>query len=339
MTDPADLYEAIQDEVGTVLIGKEALVERLTVSLLTRGHILLEGVPGVAKTTVANLFARATGLEYNRIQMTPDILPADITGTYIYREQTGEFELRRGPIFANLVVADEINRATPKTQSALLEAMQEETVTVEGDTMDLPEPFMVIATQNPIEMEGTFELPEAQRDRFQLKLNVDVPDREEEGELLGRFDDDPELGPDQIEQVVETNDLLDARETVSDVYVDETVRNYILDIVEATRNSPDLEFGGSPRASIAFLNTAKARASIHGRKYVIPDDVKVLAEPILAHRVVLSTDAELSDMSSREVIENVVDTVEPPGREIIEEAAQPAVGDGGNVTSTDEPDE
>jgi MoxR-like ATPase len=339
MTDPADLYEAIQDEVGTVLIGKEALVERLTVSLLTRGHILLEGVPGVAKTTVANLFARATGLEYNRIQMTPDILPADITGTYIYREQTGEFELRRGPIFANLVVADEINRATPKTQSALLEAMQEETVTVEGDTMDLPEPFMVIATQNPIEMEGTFELPEAQRDRFQLKLNVDVPDREEEGELLGRFDDDPELGPDQIEQVVETHDLLDARETVSDVYVDETVRNYILDIVEATRNSPDLEFGGSPRASIAFLNTAKARASIHGREYVIPDDVKVLAEPILAHRVVLSTDAELSDMSSREVIENVVDTVEPPGREIIEEAAQPAVGDGGNVTSTDEPDE
>jgi len=339
MTDPADLYEAIQDEVGTVLIGKEALVERLTVSLLTRGHILLEGVPGVAKTTVANLFARATGLEYNRVQMTPDILPADITGTYIYREQTGEFELRRGPIFANLVVADEINRATPKTQSALLEAMQEETVTVEGDTMDLPEPFMVIATQNPIEMEGTFELPEAQRDRFQLKLNVDVPDREEEGELLGRFDDDPELGPDQIEQVVETHDLLDARETVSDVYVDETVRNYILDIVEATRNSPDLEFGGSPRASIAFLNTAKARASIHGREYVIPDDVKTLAESILAHRVVLSTDAELSDMSPREVIANVVDTVEPPGREIIEEAAQPAVGDGGNVTSTDEPDE
>jgi MoxR-like ATPase len=926
MTDPAALHEAIEEEVGRVLIGKEDLVERLTISLLTRGHILLEGVPGVAKTTVANLFARATGLDYNRIQMTPDILPADITGTYIYREETSEFQLRKGPVFSNLVVADEINRATPKTQSALLEAMQEEHVTVEGDTLDLPEPFMVIATQNPIEMEGslhpdesvyvdgtlrnagdllddargngtlvhetgdskvydigattqtldetgqlretealvyekefegdiytittktgreisvsgnhpflmnrsgniqwvkarnldgtdylvspetlespaepfstheqvldtlasryrcvrrqavdelcdqldhgepltaadldslriasqlskkdlaervsasydqvlnffdgrstpisdeirgaldaadqtradhfeshrihtfegelsaaeagfftgfvladgtysdsqisitqrnrpekfdrwvalgerlgfdvrtskieggrraaidstvfvdylkeryhldepckllsapdafrkafleiflltesnydteqaritfvqkdrgltnlvthlllqydirpwvddrdriyhvriqgddiarycelfewpgtqpeapstetihrnvplpadhvetvvdvlgyqfdgdlserewynayrhcadggvtserlssallddirdrlrdrqatdvsslvnddvsaaakqcglsltdivaetaatkhavwqayedgnppdevaeyvqneyerrideaadvvdyieqlldndvfydpiakieseaydgpviglsvpethnylaglgacginhnTFELPEAQRDRFQLKLTVDVPDREEEAALLERFDDDPELSPDLVEQVVEPTDLLAAREIVSDIYVDETVHQYIIDIVEATRESPDLEYGASPRASIAFLNTAKARAAIEGREYVIPDDVKRLAKPILVHRVVLSTDAELSDVTPEEVVETVLGTVEPPGRQVVEEGAQPAVGDGGRATDGD----
>ncbi len=335
MTDPAALYEDIEAEVGRVLIGKQDVVEHLTVSLLTRGHILLEGVPGVAKTTVANLFARASGLEYNRIQMTPDILPADITGTYIYREQTSEFELRKGPIFANLVVADEINRATPKTQSALLEAMSEGTVTIEGETLDLHEPFMVIATQNPIEMEGTFELPEAQRDRFQLKLTVDVPDRDEESELLNRFDDDPELGPAGAEQVVNPEALLAAREVVSDVYVDETVRNYILDIVEATRETPDLAYGASPRASIAFLNTAKARAAIHERDYVIPDDVKAMARPILVHRLVLSTDAELSDMTPADVVDSVLETVEPPGREVVEEAVQPAVGDGGEPADPD----
>jgi len=335
MTEPSALYEAVEAEVGTVLIGKEAVVEQLTISLLTRGHILLEGVPGVAKTTVANLFARATGLEYNRIQMTPDILPADITGTYIYREQTGEFELRKGPIFANLVVADEINRATPKTQSALLEAMQERTVTVEGETLELREPFMVIATQNPIEMEGTFELPEAQRDRFQLKLTVDVPSRDEEGELLDRFNDDPELSPDATEQVVSTEELLAARDIVEDVYVDATIREYILDLVEATRDSPDLEYGASPRATIAFLNTAKARAAIQGREYVIPDDVKSLAKPILTHRLVLSTDAELSDLSASDVVATVLETIEPPGRDLVEEAAQPAIGDGGTPPKSD----
>lgn len=335
MSDPAALYDEIQAEVETVLIGKEELVERLTIALLTRGHILLEGVPGVAKTTVANLFARATGLEYNRIQMTPDILPADITGTYIYREQTGEFELRKGPVFANLVVADEINRATPKTQSALLEAMQEFTVSIEGNTFDLPSPFMVIATQNPIELSGTFELPEAQRDRFQLKLTVDVPDRDEETELIDRFDAEPQLGPADTEQVVPTEDLLAAREIVAETYVDETVRNYILDIVEATRESPDLEYGASPRASLAFLNTSKARAAIHGRDYVIPDDIKTLAEPILAHRVVLSTDAELSDMTPGEIIGSLVESVTPPGREVVAENAGLAVGDGGTPTDSD----
>jgi len=321
MTDPSDLYERIQAEVGTVLIGKDDLVETLTVSLLTRGHILLEGVPGVAKTTLANLFARATGLEYNRIQMTPDILPADITGTYIYREQEGAFELQRGPVFANLVVADEINRATPKTQSALLEAMQERHVTIEGDTQELPDPFMVIATQNPIEMEGTFELPEAQRDRFQVKLTVELPDRAEESALLDRFHDDPTLGPEGVERVVTVQELIETREEVAAVHVADPVREYILDIVAATRDHPDIDHGASPRASIAFLNTAKARAAIHGRDYVIPDDVKAMAKPILVHRLVLSTDAELGDRTPEEVVTEVLESVETPSAEAVAQAS------------------
>ncbi|WP_324666122.1 AAA family ATPase [Haloarcula sediminis] len=330
MTDPAALYTTIRDEMGQVLIGKETLVKGITIALLTDGHILLEGVPGVAKTTVANLFAVTTGFAYNRIQMTPDILPADITGNSIYREQTGEFELQKGPVFSNVVVADEINRATPKTQSALLEAMQERTVSIEGETLDLPDPFIVIATQNPIEMEGTYELPEAQRDRFQLKLTADIPDRDEESELLNRFDQDPDLDPANVQQVVDHEDVMAAREAVTEVYIDDTVKEYILDIVAATRDTPDLDHGASPRASLAFLNTSKARAAIEGRDYVIPEDVKVLVEPILAHRVGLSTDAELSNRTAREVIRDLVDDIEPPGSSFqAEPDAATAVQDGG----------
>ncbi|MFC6799937.1 MULTISPECIES: MoxR family ATPase [unclassified Haladaptatus] len=325
MTDSASLYSSLQTEMEQVLIGKEQLVERLTISLLTRGHVLLEGVPGVAKTTIANLFAQASGLGYNRIQMTPDTLPADITGTHVYRENTGQFDLNRGPIFANIVVADEINRATPKTQSALLEAMQENNVTVEGTTLTLPTPFFVIATQNPIEMEGTFRLPEAQRDRFQFKLTVELPERHDEQSLLDRFDTHPDLGPEDVSQVVSLSDIQRAQKEVDGVHVDAKVKDYILDIVEATRESPDTEHGASPRASLAFLKTSKARAAIEGREYVIPDDVKTLAIPILSHRLVLSTDAELSDVSAGDVVDDVVSRVEPPGSESV----QTAVVDGG----------
>ena len=319
MTDPEQIHTALQEEISTVLVGKEELVEGLTVALLTRGHVLLEGVPGVAKTTVANLFAGVLGLEYTRVQMTPDVLPADITGTHVYREETGEFELRRGPVFANLVVADEINRATPKTQSALLEAMQETRVTIEGETLPLPEPFVVIATQNPIEMEGVYQLPEAQRDRFQFKLIADLPDRNEEHDLLKKFNVDPTLGPDAVEQVVTAEDLLAARDTVANIYVDDRVMEYILDIVGATRTHPDVEYGGSPRAALAFLNAAKARAAIKGREYVIPADSKTFAEPILVHRLVLNTDASLSDVSANEVITDIIDDIEPPGSAVAEE--------------------
>lgn len=322
MSSPDELYDAIYDEVSQVLVGHDRLVERLTVSLLTGGHILLEGVPGVAKTTLANVFARATGLEYARIQMTPDILPADITGTTVYRQETGEFELQRGPVFANIVVADEINRATPKTQSALLEAMEEQRVSIEGETLQLPEPFMMIATQNPLEMEGTFTLPEAQRDRFQLKLTVDIPSRDDERAIVDRFDETPALGPETVSQVVDPEEIGDARDAITEVHVADDIREYILDLVEATRTHGDVDHGASPRASLAFLNTSKALAAIEGRDYVIPDDIKALAEQILVHRLVLSADARLGDLQPREVVADIVASVTPPsGRQASEEAS------------------
>ncbi|QZP38450.1 AAA family ATPase [Halobaculum magnesiiphilum] len=309
---PAAVYEAIREEAGRVLIGNEDVIEGITISLLTRGHVLLEGVPGVAKTTIANLVARSTGLEFTRLQMTPDLLPADITGSHVYRENTGTFELNKGPVFANLVVADEINRATPKTQSALLEAMQERSVTIEGQTLSLPDPFIVIATQNPIEMEGVFELPEAQRDRFQFKLRVDLPDRDDERELFDRFDEDPDLGPEHVERVVDDEQLRAAREAVTGIHVSDGVREYVLDIVARTREDADIEYGASPRATLAFLNGGKARAAIHGRDYVIPDDVKALAEPILVHRLLLSTEAEIGEESVEDVVDRILGAVEPP---------------------------
>jgi len=313
MSEPAALYEAIEAEVSTVLVGQEELVEQITVALLSRGHVLLEGVPGVAKTTLANVFARASGLAYNRIQMTPDLLPADITGTTVYRSGTGKFELQKGPVFANVVVADEINRATPKTQSALLEAMEESAVTIEGETLALPEPFIVIATQNPIEMEGTFELPEAQRDRFMLKLTVDVPDRDDERRIIDRFAAEPDLGAGDVQQVVTPREMQRAREAITEVHVADSVREYVLDLVQATRTHPDVEHGASVRASLALLYTAKARAAIHGREYVIPDDVKAMARPVLVHRLVLNTDAELGDVDPAGVVAAVLDDVTPPG--------------------------
>ncbi len=331
--DPDVLYDELRAEVEQVLVGNEAILEQLTIALLTRGHVLLEGVPGVAKTTLANLFARASGLDYQRIQMTPDILPADITGTHVYREHTGEFELQRGPVFTNLVVADEINRATPKTQSALLEAMQERHVTLEGETLGLPEPFMVIATQNPIEMEGVFELPEAQRDRFQFKLTVELPDRTDERKILDRFDNNPQLSPDDVEQVIDWDALRSARESVAEVHVAPPVKSYVLDLVEATRSHPDVTYGASPRATLAFLNGTKARAAIRGRSYVIPDDLKAIAEPTLVHRLVLSADADLSNVTTADVITEIVEEVEPPGSDTSE---VPAMSNGGEEVDEDE---
>jgi len=328
MSNPEELHDTVAAEVSRVLVGQDRLVRQLTIALLTDGHILLEGVPGVAKTTLANVFARATGLNYNRLQMTPDILPADITGTTVYRQNTGEFELQRGPVFANIVVADEINRATPKAQSALLEAMEERHVSIEGETLALPDPFMIIATQNPFEMDGTFELPEAQRDRFRLKLTVTVPDRADEREMVDRFDDTPGLGPDTVEQVVDPADLRTARAAVSDVHVSEDVREYILDLVEATRSHDHVEHGASPRASLAFLHTAKARAALAGRDYVIPGDVKTLAEPILVHRLLLSTDARLGDVTPAAIVADVRESVPTPSARTSDDAHVSADGRG-----------
>ena len=309
---PVAVYETLADEMGRVLIGNEDIVEGLTIALLTRGHVLLEGLPGVGKTTIADLLATVTGLSYSRIQMTPDVLPADITGTHVYRETTGEFELQKGPVFANVVVADEINRATPKTQSALLEAMQEGQVTIEGTRLELPDPFMVVATQNPIEMEGTFALPEAQRDRFQFKLHVETPTEDEELALLDRFDDRPELGPDDVDQKLTVDEIQTARSVVDGVHVDSSVKRYIRDIVRTTREMETIDYGGSPRAAIMFLRSAKSRAAIRGRDYVTPDDVKSLSYSILNHRIIRSTDAEISDISISKIIQNVLDNVTTP---------------------------
>ena len=330
MSAPGEIYTAIRDEVERVLIGNEHIIEGLTIALLSDGHILLEGVPGIAKTTAATLFARASGLEHTRIQMTPDVLPADITGTKIYRESTGEFETRKGPIFSNIVLADEINRATPKTQSALLEAMAERAVTIEGESHTLPAPFLLVATQNPIEMEGTFILPEAQRDRFQQKLTMNLPGRENEREMIDRFSDEPTLGPDAIEQVVSPDELLAAREAVDDIYIDSSVKAYLLDLVRATRDHDHVEHGASSRGSLAFLQAGKARAAIHGREYVIPDDIKALVHPILVHRIILSTDAEISGVNPSAIVEDVLaSTAAPEATEGIQIAGDGAGTDEG----------
>jgi MoxR-like ATPase len=320
-TTPRDVYTTIREAVESVLIGNTPIVRGLTIALLTRGHVLIEGIPGVGKTTGARLFARATGLDYGRIQMTPDVLPADITGTQVYRENTGEFELQRGPVFANVVVADEINRATPKTQSALLEAMQERTVTIGGETLSLPDPFLVIATQNPIEYEGTFSLPEAQRDRFQFKLLATIPDRDDESELLDRFDAQPDLNPDDISQAVTREQLRTASEIVGDIYVAPAIKEYILDLIAGTRTADELAHGASPRAGLDLLKAAKGQAALEGRSYVLPDDIKSLGLMTLGHRVVLGTDAELSDRSARDIIQSVIEETSVPSADAAFEPA------------------
>ena len=312
MSDPAALYESLRDEMATVLVGHEELIEGLTLATLTGGHVLLEGVPGIAKTTAANLFARATGLEYARVQMTPDLLPADITGTRVYREETGTFKLKEGPVFSNVVVADEINRATPKTQSALLESMQETQVTIDGETKQLPSPFLVIATQNPIEMEGVFALPEAQRDRFQQKLVVDLPARDDERQLLDRFDDEPDLDATVIRPVTTPSEIAACKQTVAGVHVAPPIKEYVIDVIDETREHSAVKHGASPRASINFLDAAKAHAAIRSRGYVIPDDLKAIAGRVLTHRLVLETDAGLRGTDPAAVVGEAVEAAEPP---------------------------
>lgn len=316
LTAPSSVYSSVQSAVDEIVIGNDAVIEGLTIAVLTRGHVLLEGVPGVAKTTIANAFSRSLGLQYSRIQLTPDLLPADITGSYIYREATEEFELQKGPLFSNIVVADEINRATPKTQSALLESMQERQVTLEGDTLQLPDPFFVIATQNPIEMEGTFELAEAQRDRFLFKYIVEPPARDAEREMIERFDSQPNLSAESISAVVDEETLRTARKQATEVYVSDPIRDYIIDIVHATRSDSRLEYGGSPRATLAFLNGGKAKAAIQDREYVRPTDIKALVTPILRHRLIRNTDARLSDRSAVDILQDIVDSVQPPGSDV-----------------------
>jgi len=310
--------DRLLNEIGKVIVGQQYMVERILVGLLTGGHVLLEGVPGLAKTLTVRTLCDAIHAKFARIQFTPDLLPADLVGTVVYNQLKGEFTSKLGPIFANLVLADEINRAPAKVQSALLEAMQERQVTIGDRTYPLPEPFVVMATQNPIEQEGTYPLPEAQIDRFMLMVNVGYPTREEERKIMDRMTQ-PE--PAKATTVVTPAELLDARNVVKQVYVDEKVKEYIVDVVFATRQpakhglkdlAPLVEYGASPRASIALNMAARAHAFLRHRGYVTPEDVKAVGPDVLRHRLVLTYEADAEEVTSEQIVKRVFEVVEVP---------------------------
>jgi MoxR-like ATPase len=311
--DVSAVREVAQDvltEVGRVIVGKGDIMQMLFVGLLTNGHVLLEGVPGLAKTVMAKTFADALGISFNRVQFTPDLLPSDVTGSMVFDQAKGDFVVRRGPIFANIVLADEINRTAPKTQSALLEAMAERQVTIEGKTYKLEKPFMVVATQNPIEQEGTYPLPEAQLDRFIFKLWLDYPDQDEEVEIMRR----QLLGIiHNVEKITNSEEILELQALVdSKVFMDEIILQFIRDIVFKTRNDPQIAMGGGPRASLVLMKAAKARAAILGRDYVTPDDVKELCVAVLNHRLALKPEAELEGVTTTAVINRILSEVPIP---------------------------
>ena len=313
--DPRAALMAIRDEVAKAVVGQDAAVTGLLIALLCRGHVLLEGVPGVAKTLLVRSLAAALALETKRIQFTPDLLPGDVTGSVVYDARTAEFSFRAGPVFTNLLLADEINRTPPKTQAALLEAMEERQVTVDGEPRPLPEPFVVAATQNPVEYEGTYPLPEAQLDRFLLKLTLPLPGREDEFTVLRRHAagfDPGDLAAAGVRPVAGAADLAAARASVAGVTLAPEVLAYVVDVCRGTRASPALRLGVSPRGAIALMATARAWAWLSGRDYVSPDDVKALARPTLRHRVELRPEAELEGVTADSVLESVLATVPPP---------------------------
>lgn len=311
MTEVQDFAERVTNNIEQVIVGKRATVELAVISLLCQGHLLIEDVPGVGKTMLARSLARSLGCSFSRIQFTPDMLPSDVTGVSIFNQVTREFEFRNGPIMAQIVLADEINRATPKTQAALLEAMEEHQVTVDGVTHNLPQPFMVLATQNPIEYEGTFPLPEAQVDRFLMRIRLGYPARDQEIDVLERqqfrhpFND--------LQQIVTAEELSEMQEAVKSVYVSPAVKRYIVDLTNQTREHPEVYLGASPRGSLALYRTGQARAAMKGRDYVLPDDIKALAVPTLAHRVILGPGARLRDLNPQQVVEEIISTVAVPG--------------------------
>ncbi len=317
-TVDASLTTAITEEVGKRVVGQEAMIERMLIGLLTGGHILLEGVPGLAKTLAVRSLAEVISTSFQRLQFTPDLLPADIIGTMVFDQRTNEFHAKRGPLFANIVLADEINRAPAKVQAALLEAMEETQVTIGGETHELEQPFLVMATQNPIEHEGTYPLPEAQLDRFMLKIHVGYPSRDEEKEILWRMSSGR---PIPLDRVASAGEILSLRQSIAELYMDQKLVDYVVDLVRATRAPqsiglhevrPLIAYGASPRASIYLAQAARAHAFLRGRAYVVPEDVKAIAPDVLRHRVLLTFEAEAEDVNSDGVIAKILEAVEVP---------------------------
>jgi len=302
------------DNVSQVIIGKKREVQRIVIGFLCQGHILLEDVPGVGKTVMAKALAKSIGAEFRRIQFTPDMLPSDVTGVSIFNQMTNEFEFRNGPIFSQIVLTDEINRATPKTQAALLEAMEEKQVTVDGTTYPMQRPFLVIATQNPIEYEGTFPLPEAQLDRFIMRVHLGYPQPQEEMQMLENQQRQHPI--EVIQQVVSVEELIEAQTAIKEIYSNPDIKQYIINLVTATRNHPDVYLGASPRGAIALFRTCQAYAALQGREYIIPDDVKIMAEITLAHRVIVGPSARIKEISSRSIIQQIVNATPIPGATI-----------------------
>jgi MoxR-like ATPase len=327
MESVQQISAAVINNVERVIVGKDREVHLVLVALLCKGHVLIEDVPGVGKTVLAKAIARSVGCTFKRIQFTPDLLPSDVTGVSVFNQQRASFEFRPGPIVAQIVLADEINRATPKTQSALLEAMEESQITVDGETHTLPKPFVVLATENPIEYEGTFPLPEAQLDRFLVRLSLGYPGRSSEIDILNRQQYSHPL--DSLEQAVDVQQLIDAQMAVKQVHVDELIKEYIVDLVEATRRHDDIYLGASPRGSLALYNTTRAWAALQGRDYVVPDDVKDLAEPTLAHRMIVSPAARMKGIDSRAVVREILSIVPVPGARHVTNAPKQATAVGG----------
>jgi MoxR-like ATPase len=312
--DSKTLVNTLIENVSNVIVGKRDAVELVLVALISNGHVLIEDVPGVGKTMLVRSIATSTGCDYRRMQFTPDLLPSDVTGASIFNQQTGEFNFRPGPIMAQIVLADEINRATPKTQSALLEAMGEQQVTVEGVTRQLPNPFMVMATQNPIEYEGTFPLPEAQLDRFFMRISLGYPDAEQEVAIMDRRENGDPI--DSLKPVCTPDDISKLQLAAEEVFIDALVKQYIVELSNATRLHPEAALGVSPRASINLMKGGKAYAMLHDRDYVVPDDIKAIAIPTLAHRVLLTPSARMREVTQETVINDVLNQVSVPGASV-----------------------
>ncbi|MCB0534858.1 MAG: MoxR family ATPase [Lewinellaceae bacterium] len=305
--------EKVKNEIGQVIVGQEAMLDQLLIALFTGGHTLLEGVPGIAKTLTAKLLAQTISSGFSRLQFTPDLMPADVVGTPVFNVKKSEFTFKAGPIFSNIILIDEINRAPAKTQAALFEVMEEYQVTVDGITYPMEQPFFVIATQNPIEQEGTYKLPEAQLDRFLFKIILDYPNLDEEKQILRRFRNDfTGALRETVSAVLAPADIADCRQRIEQVYIREELLDYIAAIVHNTRNNGDLFLGASPRASLALMKTAKAAAAISGRNFVTPDDIRYVAYPVLNHRVILTPEREMEGYSTREVLDDIVKKIEVP---------------------------